>query len=100
RDPPIRFRASIPTSWIELTIREGRNRQVRHMTAAVGTPTLRLIRTGIGPLKGKELEPGAFRPLSREELESLAAGFRLSKGRKKMPVRHRAQEVEIRRTGD
>jgi 23S rRNA pseudouridine2457 synthase len=55
RDPPIRVRQTIPTSWIELTLREGRNRQVRRMTAAVSLPTLRLIRTNIGPYSVMDL---------------------------------------------
>ncbi len=61
RDPPIRYRAAIPTAWVELTLREGRNRQVRRMTAAVGHPTLRLVRAAIGPWRLEGLQPGEWR---------------------------------------
>ena len=61
RNPPIRYRASIPDSWIELSIREGRNRQVRRMTAAVGYPTLRLVRKSVGPFHIGDLQPGESR---------------------------------------
>ena len=64
RDPPVRFRASIPTSWIALTLREGRNRQVRRMTAAVGFPTLRLIRWSIGDWTLDGLAPGEWREVA------------------------------------
>jgi 23S rRNA pseudouridine2457 synthase len=73
RDPPIRFRKSIPTAWIELVLREGRNRQVRHMTAAVGFPTLRLVRAAIGDLQIGNLRPGDSRELTAAELRRLMA---------------------------
>jgi 23S rRNA pseudouridine2457 synthase len=63
RDPPIRFRAKIPTSWIEITLREGKNRQVRRMTAKVGLPTLRLIRARIGSVSVNSLALGEWREI-------------------------------------
>ena len=69
RDPPVRFRKAIPTHWITLTIREGRNRQVRRMTAAAGHPTLRLIRWSAGPWSIEGLAPGESREVERSEIE-------------------------------
>ena len=64
REPPVRHRKTVPDAWIELTIREGRNRQVRRMTAAVGLPTLRLIRIAIGDYSLDDLRPGTWREAS------------------------------------
>jgi 23S rRNA pseudouridine2457 synthase len=66
RDPPIRFRKSVPDAWLKLVVREGRNRQVRRMTAAVGLPTLRLIRVRVGPYELGDLAPGRSRVVDRE----------------------------------
>ncbi|MCA1685220.1 MAG: pseudouridine synthase [Planctomycetia bacterium] len=71
RAVPIRFRKNVPTAWIRLVIREGRNRQVRRMTAAVGHPTLRLVRVAVGPVRLGDLAPGAWRDLTPEESEAL-----------------------------
>ena len=65
RVPPIRYRKNVPAAWLELTITEGRNRQVRRMTAAVGHPTLRLIRTSVGEWPVAGLDPGEWRELKR-----------------------------------
>ncbi len=67
RVPPIRIRQSIPTSWLELVLTEGKNRQVRRMTAAVGFPTLRLIRIAIGKFTTPDLQPGFWKQLSAQE---------------------------------
>lgn len=68
RDPPIRQRKSVPTAWLELTLTEGRNRQVRRMTAAIGHPTLRLVRARIGKLGLEGLGPGRWREVGPSEL--------------------------------
>ncbi len=74
RDPPIRHRLNVPTSWLALEIVEGRNRQVRRMTAAVGHPTLRLFRARIGDFDlPAELAPGKWRELTVSERESVFA---------------------------
>jgi 23S rRNA pseudouridine2457 synthase len=71
RDPPIRFRANIPTAWLELKLTEGKNRQVRKMTAAVGFPTLRLVRVAIAHLRLDNLNVGQWRELTTQELQEL-----------------------------
>jgi len=82
REPPIRYRARIPTAWLELRLREGRNRQVRRMTAAVGLPTLRLVRAAVGPLSVAGLAPGELRAASAQELEALRAALASPSGRR------------------
>lgn len=71
RAVPIRYRKSVPTAWLRITLREGRNRQIRKMTAAVGHPTLRLVRIGIGPLSIGGLLPGRSRSLNKREIRHL-----------------------------
>jgi 23S rRNA pseudouridine2457 synthase len=73
RNPPIRFRKSVPTAWLEITLAEGKNRQVRRMTAAVGYPTLRLVRVAIAGVTSDGLEPGEWRDLSPQELAMIKA---------------------------
>jgi 23S rRNA pseudouridine2457 synthase len=70
RDPPIRYRAKIPTSWMELTLREGKNRQVRRMTARVGFPTLRLVRAAIAGVRVQDLKLGEWRKIDAASLGS------------------------------
>jgi 23S rRNA pseudouridine2457 synthase len=71
RPVPIRFRKNVPTAWVEMTLHEGLNRQVRRMTAAVGHPTLRLVRVVIGPIVLGELQPGEWRNLTSSEIEQI-----------------------------
>jgi len=72
RDPPIRVRARIPTVWLEIGLREGRNRQVRRMTAKIGFPTLRLVRFRVGPWGLEGLRPGEWREAPAESLPALS----------------------------
>ncbi len=78
RTVPIRFRKNVPTAWLRLTLREGRNRQVRRMTAAVGHPTLRLVRVAVGPISLGDLAPGQWRELAPTERTALIAIARKS----------------------
>lgn len=71
RDPPIRYRENVPTAWLEITLTEGKNRQVRRMTAAVQHPTLRLVRAAIGPINLDGLSPGEAQNLTRAEQSAL-----------------------------
>ena len=70
RIPPIRFRKTIPDCWIEISIDEGKNRQIRRMLAAIGYPVLRLVRVSIGKLQLIDLEPGMSREITKNELTS------------------------------
>lgn len=74
RNPPIRFRKSVPDSWISITLTEGKNRQVRKMTAAVGYPTLRLVRHSIEKISIGKMQPGDMRELNRTEIYSQLFG--------------------------
>lgn len=76
RPVPIRYRKNVPTAWLRLTITEGRNRQVRRMTAAVGHPTLRLVRAAIGPITLDGLQPGQWRALTSDETADLYRSVR------------------------
>jgi len=73
RDPPIRYRKSVPTAWVEIILTEGRNRQVRRMTAAIGFPTLRLVRVAIGDLTLEGLTPGDYRALTPAEIRQITS---------------------------
>jgi pseudouridine synthase len=88
---PIRFRKHVPTAWLRLTIREGRNRQVRRMTAAVGHPTLRLVRIAIGPITVGDLAIGQWRELNVQELAALV------RIREEPPRRHPRPDARGRR---
>jgi len=74
RKPPIRFRKTVPVSWVEIELKEGRNRQVRRMLASVGFPVLRLVRQAIGPVTIQGLNPGQWRELSKTEIAALRSG--------------------------
>lgn len=79
RPMPIRFRKNVPTAWLELTLHEGLNRQVRRMTAAVGHPTLRLVRIAIGPIALDNLMPGEWREVTQPEIQQIVRDARLAR---------------------
>lgn len=91
RDPPIRFRARIATSWLRLTLKEGRNRQIRRMTAAIGYPTLRLIRIRIGNFSLEGLDPGDFLEADSRRI-SIRSKASVSLRSNQRPVSRRQQE--------
>ena len=90
RPVPIRFRKNVPTAWLRLTLREGRNRQVRRMTAAVGFPTLRLVRVAIGPI---ELGDLAARPVARADRPGTQGSGRMVRSREPWTSRTRAMAL-------
>ena len=73
RSVPVRDNPAVPTAWLKIILREGKKRQIRHMTAAVGCPTLRIVRVAIGPLTLRGLQPGQWRELTEKELDACAA---------------------------
>lgn len=103
RNPPIRYRANIPTTWLELKLREGRNRQVRRMTAAVGFPTLRLVRHAVGPWTIDGLAPGNWREIPEAQWRALLPPEIRTTGRHHEQhhletARHRGRGHRTRRT--
>ncbi|MCB0192717.1 MAG: pseudouridine synthase [Anaerolineae bacterium] len=78
RSEPIRYRKNVPATWLKITLKEGRKRQVRRMTAAVGHPTLRLVRMSIGPIVLGDLQPGFWRDLTQAELAELKSRLRMA----------------------
>jgi len=89
RDPPVRFRKSIPTAWLQLTLSEGRNRQVRRMTAAVGLPTLRLVRIAIGDVRLDDLAPGQHRVIDAAPAPTHARPLTSRRGASARPFRRK-----------